>query len=243
MELKTFLTESFNKEYAYRVKIAADCNQETMDMLEQCLSKYKIESLAPWKRLPIQENPVDFVRAKGAAFVSEVCSTDAVFKYPCQPRVLEVWIATNMGLPHERVLCYDIKEPRRLEADIAADRHENDVERYAVAEDSELSTYDQEHYKVQNASWVNDPDVKYTWYGETYNKKFLETLMQIRAEKGADYFRHYPSKDEIMGDALKPTWDELNMGVNMGKGVENGKMVDTVQQSASRASSEISPAP
>jgi len=46
-----------------------------------------------------------------------------------------------------------------------------------------------------------------------------------------------------MGDALKPTWDELNMGVNMGKGVENGKMVDTVQQSASRASSEISPAP
>ena len=170
-------------------------------------------------------------------FISEVSSTDVVLKYPCQPRVLEVWVATNMGLPHERVLCYDIKEPRRLEADIAADRHQNDVERYAVAEDSEMSTEDQEHYKVQNASWVEDQDVKNTWYGETYNKKFLETLQAIKAEKGADYFRQYPSKDELMGDALRPTWDELNMGVNMGKGIENGKQVDTVQMSASRASS------
>ena len=65
------------------------------------------------------------------------------------------------------------------------------------------------------------------------------TQQAIKAEKGADYFRHYPSKDEIMGDALKPTWDELNMGVNMGKGVENGKQVDTVSQSASRASSTM----
>ena len=46
-----------------------------------------------------------------------------------------------------------------------------------------------------------------------------------------------------MGDALKPTWDELNMGVNMGKGVENGKQVDTITQSASRASSEMTQAP
>jgi len=29
------------------------------------------------------------------------------------------------------------------------------------------------------------------------------------------------------------------MGVNMGKGVENGKQVDTVSQSASRASSTM----
>ena len=65
--------------------------------------------------------------------------------------------------------------------------------------------------------------------------------MAIRAEKGADYFRQYPSKDELMGDALRPTWDELNMGVNMGKGIENGKQVDTVQMSASRASSVMKP--
>ena len=55
-------------------------------------------------------------------------------------------------------------------------------------------------YKTQ--VWVNDPDVKYTWYGESYNKKFLDTMMQIRAEKGADYFRHYPSKGRDHGRTL-----------------------------------------
>ena len=119
MKLKTFLAESLNKEYGYRIKIAADCDSQTTDKLEQCLSKYKMESIAAWKRIPIQENPVDFVRAKGIALISEVCSTDVVFKYPCQPRILEVWIAANLGLPHERVLVMGITEPRRVESDIA----------------------------------------------------------------------------------------------------------------------------
>ena len=225
MELKTFLTESFNKEYAYRVKIAADCNQETMDMLEQCLSKYKIESLAPWKRLPIQENPVDFVRAKGAAFVSEVCSTDAVFKYPCQPRVLEVWIAANLGLPHERVLVMDVREPRRVESDVAEERMANDVDRYPEQDESLLATEDQEHYEAQNQAWADESDIKDAFYGEAYNEKFLKMLDEVRAEKGADYFRNYPSKDEIMGDNLHATYDELMNQPNMGKGRETTKTV------------------
>jgi hypothetical protein len=208
-----------------------------MEQLERCLSKYNPVSIAAWNVRPIEENPVEFTRAKHVEFISEVSSTDVVLKYPCQPRVLEVWVATNMGLPHERVICYDVKEPRRTESDIASDRRENDVDRYATSEDSELSDQSQEHYQAQNASWVGESNIKDTFYGETYNKKFLDTLMAIRAEKGADYFRQYPSKDELMGDALRPTWDELNMGVNMGKGIENGKQVDTVQMSASRASS------
>ena len=237
MELKTFLSESFEKEYSYRIKIAHDCGDQQMEQLERCLSKYNPVSIAAWNVRPIEENPVEFTRAKHVEFISEVSSTDVVLKYPCQPRVLEVWVATNMGLPHERVICYDVKEPRRTESDIASDRRENDVDRYVTSEDSELSDQSQEHYQAQNASWVGESNIKDTFYGETYNKKFLDTLMAIRAEKGADYFRQYPSKDELMGDALRPTWDELNMGVNMGKGIENGKQVDTVQMSASRASS------
>ena len=237
MELKTFLSESFQKEYSYRIKIAHDCGDRQMEQLERCLSKYNPVSIAPWNVRPLEENPVEFTRAKHVELSSEVSSTDVVLKYPCQPRVLEVWIATNMGLPHERVICYDVKEPRRMEADIAGDRHQNDVDRFVSQEDAELQKDDQDHYIAQNASWVNESDIKDTFYGETYNTKFLDTLMAIRAEKGADYFRSYPSKDELMGNALQPTWDELNNGVNMGKGVENAKMVDTVSQSASRASS------
>ena len=37
MNLKDYITESFKKEYAYRVKLAHDCGADQMDMLEKCL--------------------------------------------------------------------------------------------------------------------------------------------------------------------------------------------------------------
>lgn len=236
MKLSEYLKESFQKEYCYRVKIAHDCDQNTMTMLEKAMGKYQLVSVAPWKRQPIQENPVEFVRAKHVEMISEVCSTDIVTKYPCQPRVLEVWIAANLGLNHERVLVYDIREARRLESDKAQERMKQDVDRYAEAPELDQ---DQDHYQADNQEWAGE-SVKDAFYGEAFNAKFLAELEKIKSQKGADYFRVYPSKDEIMGDNLRPLWDELNQGVNMGKGAENGKQTHTVNQAASRASSSIS---
>ena len=69
---------------------------------------------------------MDFVRAKHVHFTSEVCSTDLVCRYPCQPRVLEVWIAANLGLNHERVLVMKVDDPRRVESDMAEKRMADD---------------------------------------------------------------------------------------------------------------------
>ena len=82
MELKQYIAESFSKEYAYRVKIAADCGSEHMDIIEKCLAKYNFVSASAFKRQPVQENPVEFQRAKGACFTSEVCASDIILKYP-----------------------------------------------------------------------------------------------------------------------------------------------------------------
>jgi hypothetical protein len=82
---------------------------------------------------------------------------------------------------------------------------------------------------MQNADVA---DIAY--FGEEYNKKFLDTLAKIKAEKGADYFKNYPTKDEIMGDNLKPMWDTLNNGVNMGRGTESTKEVDVISQASRR---------
>ena len=78
--------------------------------LESILSKYNIVSATPWNRQPIQENPMEFQRLKGVNFTSEVCSTDVVLKYPVNDRILEVYVAVNLGVDPERVLCYGIKE-------------------------------------------------------------------------------------------------------------------------------------
>jgi len=230
MELKQYIAEAFSKEYSYRIKLAADCGSEHMDIIEKCLSKYNLVSAAPFKRTPIEENPVEFQRSKGACFTSEVCSTDVILKYPVNERILEVWLAVNLGLDHERVLCYGVNEPRRLNSDLAAERLENDVDRSVTEEDSVLGQGDEaeafEHYESENA----ELDFKDAYFGEEFNKKFLDELAKIKAEKGADYFRRYPTKDELMGDNLKPTYDDLTQGVNMGKGAESTKQVHTITQ-------------
>lgn len=230
MQLRDFITESFKKEYSFRVKIAADCKPEHLDIIENCLAKYNVVSVASFKRSPIQENPMEFVRAKGVKLISEVCSTDVILKYPVHERILEVWLAVHLGLDHDRVLCYNVKDPRKLEADNAAERTEYNKDRSVTEDDAVLAVDDgQSHYEMQNEGVA---DIAY--FGEEYNKKFLDTLAKIKAEKGADYFRNYPTKDEIMGDNLKPMWDTLNNGVNMGRGTESTKEVDVISQASRR---------
>ena len=231
MKLKDYLQESFKKEYGYRVKLAMDCGSDQMDIIEKCLAKYNVVSISDFKRKPIEENPMEFVRAKGIQICSEVCSTDIVLKYPVNERILEVWLAVNLGLDHERVICYGVKEPRRLESEIAEIRHEQDQDRNVSEEDAEFNKEEFAHYENENA----DVDYNEALFGESYNQKFLAELQKIKDEKGADYFRNYPSKDEIMGDALRPTYDNIIGTPNMGKGAEKSKEVDRVAQHGSRS--------
>lgn len=227
MQFKEFLTESFKKEYAFRVKIAADCNADHMDVIESCLQKYNLVSAAAFKRTPIQENPMEFARVKGVKLISEVCSTDVVLKYPANPRILEVWLAVNLGIDHERVLCYGINEPRRMESEHAEERTANNVDRQENPEEAELLNDDQAHYENELAEAEQEVD---SLFGEGYNAKFLAELEKIKADKGADYFRNYPTKDEIMGDNLRPMYDDIVNGANMGKGQES-KEVTRISQS------------
>lgn len=220
MKLKDYITESFKKEYGYRIKLAADCSDDHLNMLEKCLAKYDVVSVSPFKRKPIQENPMEFVRAKGIKLVSEVCSTDVVLKYPVNQRILEVWVAVNLGLDHERVLCYGVNEPRRMESEHAEERTAFNDGRVENPEEAVLLNSEDgfEHYEMQmEAEGVDEEEYG---FGEAYNKKFLDQLAKIKAEKGADYFRNYPSKGELMGDDLRPMFDDMMNGSNMGKGQE-----------------------
>jgi len=214
-QLKDYLTESFSKDYSYRIKFAHDCDSAMLSRLEDCLKKYNLQSVAPWNRTPIQENPQEFVRLKGVQCVSEVCSTDVILKYPCNERVLEVWLAVNLGLDHNRVIVYGIKEARRMEADKAAARVVNDNGREVSMDDSVLLNGENQEHDF----YTEDAELAMPQFGEEYNAKFLDELKKIRTEKGDNYFRAYPSKDEIMGDNLRPMWDDMHNGTNMGKDV------------------------
>lgn len=227
-----YLAESFSKEYHYCVKIAHDCGDDHLDMLESCLQKYNVVNVASWRRSPIQENPSDFVRLKGTKFISEVCTTDITLKYPVNPRILEVWLAVNLGLNHERVIAYDVKEPRYVQQQADQARREANLDRELTTETSKLAQAEnQEHAHYENNQSDDlDLGLEGSYFGEEYNERFLAELKRIRDEKGADYFRSYPTRDDIMGDNLKPTWDTLHNGVNQGAGDEDGKQVTNNDQ-------------
>ena len=188
MQFKDFLTESFDKEYGFRVKIAADCNADHLRVIEDCLQKYNVQSVAEFKRKPISENPVEFANTKGVKLVSEVCSTDIVLKYPVNQRILEVWLAVNLGIDADRVLAYNVKDPRRLESDNALERTEYNKGRVEEMDDAVLLNSDDgfEHYEMQN----EEVETEEYGFGEDYNAKFVAELQRIKAEKGADYFRN-----------------------------------------------------
>jgi hypothetical protein len=228
MQFKDFLTESFDKEYGFRVKFAADCNADHLSVIEDCLQKYNVISVAEFKRKPISENPVEFANTKGIKLVSEVCSTDIVLRYPVNQRILEVWLAINLGIDADRVLAYNVKDPRRLESDNAQERTEHNKGRVDDMEDSVLLNSDDgfEHYEMQHEDVQTDD----YGFGEEYNAKFLAELDRIKKEKGADYFRNYPDKDEISGEALRPTYDAIWNLPNMGKSDERQKEVSVNDQ-------------
>jgi hypothetical protein len=225
-ELKDIISESLDKEYGYKIKVARDCSNEDLAKLESILAKYNIISATPWKRAPIQENPMEFSRLKGANFTSEVCSSDVVLKYPVNDRVLEVYVAVNLGVDHERVLCYGVKEPRKIQADIAAEQKALDDGRLVNQDEAELNKEEQAHYENENV----DVDFSEALFGEAYNTKFLAELEKIKAEKGADYFRNYPTKDELMGEKHADTMATMQNTPNMGKGAESSKHVHTIDQ-------------
>ena len=233
-ELKDIINESFSKEYGYRIKIARDCSAEDLSKLESVLAKYNLVSATPWKRVPIQENPMEFQRLKGANFTSEVCSTDVVLKYPVNQRILEVYLAVNMGIDHERVIAYGVKDPRKLESDLAQERTARNVDRQVSEEDAVLNQEDMTHYENEH---VDVDASQESLFGEAYNEKFLAELQKIKNEKGEDYFTNflngYPTKDELMGDNLRSKYDEITGTAHGGQAPEP-KHVDVVSQSSRR---------
>tara|TARA_B100000927_G_scaffold281386_1_gene266868 strand:- start:1074 stop:1490 length:417 start_codon:yes stop_codon:yes gene_type:complete len=132
-----------------------------------------------------------------------------------------------MGLNHERVLAYNVKDPRRIESEMAEERAKADGDRHVSEEDALLNKEDQAHYEKQN----EDLDFAKAHYGEEFNKEFLKALEEIKKEKGAKYFQNsYPDKEQIMGKDLEELGAQIHGMPNMGKGAESTKQVSNNSQ-------------
>jgi hypothetical protein len=131
-----------------------------------------------------------------------------------------------MGLDHERVLAYNVKDPRRIESEMAEMRAKEDKDRQVSEEDALLNDENMEHYEAQN----EEIDFKANFFGEEYNKKFLDELAKIKKEKGPSYFSNYPTKEQLMGKDLEELGAQIHGLPNMGRGTESQKQVSNHSQ-------------
>lgn len=204
---KEYITESFSKSFSYRIKLAGDYRSEDSTFIENILGKYGVQSVSDFKRTPIQEEPLDF-KNKGIQGPTEVSSCDVTLQYPINERLLEVWVAVHLGIDPSRIMIQPTEGPRQIEDNVTKGREAFDKDRDVSMEDAELLKDDQTHYEAENDHLdLNELGL----YGEEFNEKFIAELMKIRDEKGADYFRNYPSKSNLMGDDLKGLADAIGL--------------------------------
>ena len=95
-----YLTESV-KTYDYRIKIAGDLDDDTLDQFEKCLAKFDVIKLTKPKKTPVQKSPAGFPELANQS----INIMDATFNYPATPQELtELWKQCGGDPNHIRVL-------------------------------------------------------------------------------------------------------------------------------------------
>lgn len=117
-----YLAESV-KEYGYKIKLAVDDVDDNMiDSIMYSLNKYQMVSATPFKRTPIQENPLDFPNIKNSA----VCISDIVLSYPASIDFMETMLANVLGLSRQCVVVYSDHDPRIAETELYLERNSDE---------------------------------------------------------------------------------------------------------------------
>lgn len=96
--LNEYLTES-KKTYKFKVKVAKELSNEELNYVERGLQAYKLLDMSKPKRLPIQENPINF-ETLGPV---EVHIFEVTTEYPCTPDQVKQLVSQCGKVPASHV--------------------------------------------------------------------------------------------------------------------------------------------
>jgi len=153
--LKQYLTES-ERTWTFRLKVACECDNDTLDKLETALQKYDLKSLSKPKRTPIQEHPTDFQTLSNA----QVFLMDAEVKYPVTAHQLYTYITEVVGIPASHLVVVNKSHPEEIAREEALKEEGNE---YVV--------------KLEDAEYKDADKVKVEdHFGDKYNENMLKDL-------------------------------------------------------------------
>ena len=148
---RSYLVES-EQTYKFRIKLACECSDETMDSLETALQKYDMKSMSKPKKTPIQEHPMDFQTLQNA----EVFIMDTELQYPVTAHQLYEYISQVVGVPASHLVVINQDNPEEIAREEALKE-----------EGEEYETLLGSDYKEEK----QDPT-----FGDEYNENMLKSL-------------------------------------------------------------------
>ena len=198
-----YLAESA-KSYKYRVKSIVPMDEYFIATLKKALFKYDVQSVSKPKKLMAQKTPLDF----NAYPMAEVWIVDIVTAVPASSYVLATQIRAALQVVDGLLVVRGENEPIEIEAEKIEEIHKDD-EAKAKLDDPMYETEDQP---------------KEIAYGDTYNKKLLNYLAQVKADGEA---KTVPEIEEVKKNN-KFAWlnpKDKNVGADFNAGIDTVKPV------------------
>lgn len=167
MNFKNYLSAT-EKVFKFRIKALFPLSEDTMDLLEKALQKYRPISITDPVKAMYQTNPLGFTGAK----FGEVYMLDVELTLPCIPYLLEYDLRTMLGLhkDDDTLKVFSEHDPVEIEAEkMHEDEEHKDEPKEALLNQDEYSNKDQADFS--------------DYFGNDYNKKFLEYLKEVETAR------------------------------------------------------------
>jgi hypothetical protein len=182
------------KEFNYRLKFAFPLTEEKLACVEKCAAKYGMVEITAPKRLIAQKNPLDFKNVENV----EVHYVDVTCDYPASTELFHQELRQRLGVAEKMVVVRTMNDP-----------YEQYIE--------EINTRKEIEEKGEYKTKLLDPEYKSdghteeqapTHYGTEYNKKFLNSLDEVRKDE-----KKRVTDNKKVGEA-----EDFNADVKKGKG-------------------------
>lgn len=155
-----YLAESA-KSFGYRVKSVVPMDARFVETLEKALFKYDIQSVSAPKKLMAQKEPMDFK----SFHMAEIWVLDIKTGVAASSYVLATELRMALRVLDAELIVRGENEPVEIEAKAIEEIHQDD-EHKAVLDDP---------------FYAEESQPKEVAYGDSYNKKFLGYLAQLKA--------------------------------------------------------------
>ena len=163
MDFKDYIIGA-EKTFSFRIKTLFPLDDAAMDLLEKALQKYRPTSISKPTKMMYQTNPLGFTGVAAA----EVYMFDTILTVPVTATLLQFDLRAILGLN---------KDDGTIKA-FSAQTDELEVTA-EPQEKAKVALLTNEHYEEIEEADFND------YYGADYNKKFLEYVKKVDAERAA----------------------------------------------------------